>query len=293
MGKLSVLLSVCVATLLAAKAEAHVRLDWQGAAGCPDTAAVTALMHTWLESQGTPPDIADVQIDAEVEQSASGYVLALELRTPSGARQMQMVSASCELFAQVIALQASLLIANAQPLSAADPPRDRKLALRAQGLLTSSPVPAPALGLALAAAYVAAPLRVELTGSYLFARERRYPEHPAVGGSLQAFLLQLRPCAVFELGALGLSGCAGAEAGLVRGKGFGIPITHATQRSWFALVAGAGLHVHVSPRWSFWLGIDLLISLKRPVFYVAELGPLYRPELFGLRGAMGIEMRIP
>lgn len=302
MGKLAgarnVLVAACAAwLLLTARAAADVRLDWQAPDGCPDAATVTSALTKWLETTGTPLEAAEVQIDAQAERSPSGYELALELSTRSGARRMRMFSESCDVFAQVIAVQASLLITSAQ---AEPPPRTAAagtatevwFALRAQGLLASSPLPAPAFGLAIAAAYVALPLKVELAGGYLFARDLRYDAHPDVGGRLQSGFLSLRPCAAVQLARLELSGCAGAEAALIRGQGVGVSGARATVRSWFALVAGADLSVFVTPIWSVWLGVDLLTSLTRPDFYVAQLGALYRPERFGVRGALGIEMRM-
>jgi hypothetical protein len=291
--------------MVAAHASAEVRLDWHAADGCPDAATVTRAMNKWLETTGTPVDRADVQLDAEVESSPSGYELALELRTRSGARRMQMFSETCDVFAQVIAVQASLLITSAeaeppQTAAAPSPPRkaaevgwpERAFALRAQGVVTSSPLPGPAFGLAITGAYVALPLRLELTVGYLFARELRYQAHPEVGGDLQSGLVGLRPCAAARFGWVELSGCVGAEAGLIRGQGIGVSAARATVRSWFAVALGGGLHVLVTPVWSVWLGVDLLTSLNRPVFYVAQLGALYRPERFGVRGTLGIELRI-
>jgi hypothetical protein len=297
MGKLGWVLGVWVAVLVgtfvfASGVSAEVRLDWRAAEGCPDAAAVRSTMHRSFESEGASAALADVQIDAEVERSGSGYALALELRTPSGVRRMRMAAASCDVFSQVVALQAALLITSDGAQQRQPPAAAAAFALRAQGLVVSSPLPAPAFGLGVVGAYVALPLRVELAAGYLFARERRFAEHPEVGGSLQAGSLGLRPCLAAVLGVMELLGCAGAEAGFVRGKGLGVSNARATNRTWLALVAGAGLHVPVSPMWSFWLGADLLVSLTRPVFYVAQLGPLYRSERLGVRGSLGIELRI-
>ena len=303
MGKLAgvrVLWAVALAFwMIAARAAAEVRLDWHAADGCPDAATVTSAMSSWLETTGTPVDRAEVQLDAEVDSSPSGYELVLELRTRSGSRRMRMFSESCDVFAQVIAVQASLLITSGsaeppQTAAAPSPPRRaaERFVLRAQGVVASSPLPGPAFGLAITGAYLMLPLRLELTGGYLFVRGVRYDAHPQVGGELQSGFLSLRPCAAAQLDWIEMSGCVGAEAGLIRGQGIGVSGARGTTRSWFAVALGGGLRVSVTPAWSVWLGADLLVSLNRPVFYVAQLGPLYRPERIGARGSLGIELRI-
>jgi len=303
-GVRDLLVAALALWMIAGRVSAEVRLDWHAAAGCPDAATVTSTMNKWLETTGTPIDRADVQLDAEVESSPSGFELALALQTRSGTRRMQMFAETCDVFAQVIAVQASLLITSAEaepprtaaapspPRKAADGGPERAFALRAQGIVTSSPLPGPAFGLAITGAYVMLPLRLELMGGYLFARELRYNAHPEVGGDLQSGFISLRPCAAARLGWVEMSGCVGAEAGLLRGQGIGVSGARGTVRSWFAVALGGGLNVLVTPVWSVWLGVDLLISLNRPAFYVAQLGPLYRPELFGVRGTLGIELRI-
>jgi len=301
MGKLAGVRDVLVLALalcfMASRAAADVRLDWQAAEGCPDAATVTSAMHKWLDTMGTPVAAADVQLDADVEASAAGYELALELHTRSGSRSMRMFSENCDVFAQVIALQASLLITSdaatlAPQPSAADTRPARAFALRAAGFLSTSPLTGPAFGPTLTAAYVTLPLRLELTLGYVFPRQLRYETHPEVGGDLQSGFLSVRPCAAAQLGRFELSGCAGAEAGLIRGRGVGVSSTRTTVRSWFAVVTGVGLHALVTPVWSVWLGADLLTSLNRPEFYVAQLGALHRPARFGFRAALGIEVRM-
>ena len=303
MRTLDVLLGVGVLLLCAPRAAAEVRLDWQAAEGCPDAATVKSAMNHWLVTTGAPLTAAEVQIAAEVERSTTGYELALELRTRAGARRMRMFSESCEVFSQVIAVQASLLIASDEaepPQAAAVVPEpapksvaaESWLALRAQGLLVSSPLPAPTFGLSIAAAYVMLPLRVELAVGYLFGRALRYDAFPSAGGDLQSGFVSLRPCAALQLWRVELSGCAGAQAALMRGEGVGVSGARTTVRRWFAVVLGAGLHMLLTPTWSVWLGVDLLTSLTRPEFYVAELGLLHRPERLGVQSAVGIEMRV-
>jgi hypothetical protein len=291
----AVMISACV-LVFAAKVRAEIALAWQAPAGCPDAAAVEQTMRKWLESSGTPAGDADVHIDADVAAAPSGYVLALQLRTPSGARRTNMVSATCDVFAQLIALQASLLIADqpAEPMprTAAEAAPTQALALRVHGALASSPLPWPAAGLGVGAAYVALPLRVELGLGYVFPRERRYDTQPEAGGSFQSGFVSLRPCAATRFGRVEVAGCVSAEVGILRGHGFGLSSARGTNRHWFALAAGPALNVHVAPAWSVWLGLDLLWSLVRPEFYVAELGPLYRTEKLGVRAALGIELRI-
>lgn len=308
MGKLAAACKACAVAclvlLFASRASAEVRLDWHAPERCPDAEDVTAAMNQWFNTMGTPAAAADLRIDAEVASTPAGYELALQLQTRSGVRRMRMASGSCDVFAQAIAVQASLLITSeqapqpraAKPAASPQPTQDappvRGFGLRAHGLLGSSPLPGPAWGAGIGGAYVALPFRVELGLGYLFPRELRYPDLPDVGGDLQAGVASLRPCAAMQRGRFELSGCVGAELALIRGKGVGVSGARATVRSWFAVVAGAGVHVFVTPLWSVWLGVDLLASLHRPVFYVAPLGPLHRPEAFGVRGSLGIEMRI-
>ena len=147
-------------------------------------------------------------IEAEVEAGAQGYVLSLLIRTATGSSREQLVAADCALFARLIAIKVALLTAPASTPSEAPPPSAAQgsrtpapprtstgaavqsaWSVRVQALLATTPLPAPAFGLALGAGHRHAALRLEALAGYLLEREQFYAAQPSVEARCRAGLL--------------------------------------------------------------------------------------------------------
>ncbi|HKU39948.1 MAG TPA: hypothetical protein VJR89_17430 [Polyangiales bacterium] len=284
-------------------ARAQTQLEWEAPAGCPDEAAVRAGIERRLATSPERARLAPMRIDALVTREATRYRLELTLQTATGESHELLFAEDCALFARLIALQASL---SAAPLTAASalPPRAHAArqreppnawSVRASGLVATTPLPAPAYGLGLGAALHVLPLRFELSAGYLWPREQRYALRRDVGGALSAWLVGLRACAVGRLAAVELAGCAGLDGAILRGEGRGVDPELVSHRFALAVSGGVFANLPLGRALSVWLGADLPLSLMRPTFQVQNLGlgALYRPPRLGVRGMLGLEVRVP
>jgi hypothetical protein len=96
------------------------------------------------------------------------------------------------------------------------------------------------------------------------------------------------PTANLELAAGG-----GIEAGAALGTGVGITDPRSASAPWVALEAAAGIAWVPSPYVALFLEIESLVPVVRPVFTVAGIGVLYRPEPVGGALRLALELRIP
>lgn len=175
--------------------------------------------------------------------------------------------------------------------------RHRAWSLRAQALVVTTPVPAPAFGAALGAGYRFGLLRLELLGSYLFPRDRSFSPGHEAGGTFQAWSAAARACAVSPWPhaeqAFELAGCAGIEGGLLRGRGFGLSPAKVTDQPFLLASAGLSATVPLGSRLAVRADVEVLFGVVRPDFFVRNLGTLHRVASIGTRGFLGVELRWP
>jgi hypothetical protein len=286
----------CGMLLSPAAARADLQIAWDAPAGCPSESEVAQTVRELSGASAIERQSADVEIEADVSESESGYVMELRMRTASGTRSMRLSSLGCALLARVVGLQTALLLSNESPAErrrTAGSDTGPSVGLRAHAGLATTPLPFPSFVAGIAGSLRLSPLRLEWTLRYVFARELHYEEQPEVGGTLRAWSTSLSPCVGAVWAGCEWSACVALEAGIVRGEGIGLQPSRVTDRLSFAVSAGAALRIPVSTLWSVWIGAAAPWVLTRPAFFVPQLGTLHRPDRIGLRAEAGIELRLP
>jgi hypothetical protein len=194
--------------------------------------------------------------------------------------------------------------ASASPLAAPHPPaiesieraplpraaRARNWSLRMLVGVDAGALPQPTGWAGLAVRRAFGPFSIELGASY-FAPRRRELSGPngLRGGDFDLGLLALGGCYAFASGALEFGPCAGGEAGTVRASGFGVGNPGDGKGLW---LAGTGV---MAARWRVapWLGVaaqaGFAFPLARPVYYLDNVGPVYRSDAVTFRGSGGLE----
>jgi hypothetical protein len=131
--------------------------------------------------------------------------------------------------------------------------------------------------------------RVELGAEAFWAGVARYESLPGVGADLQLFAGAVRGCVTPGEGRWWFPICLGAELGMMRGRGFGVPESAATRGVWGGLALGPALQWRMTRRLSLWLEADAVLTLLRPEFHMRNLPSLYEPPALSGRAVAGFE----
>jgi hypothetical protein len=135
-------------------------------------------------------------------------------------------------------------------------------------------------------------LRVQVDATYATPRTITYLAEPDVGGRLQSVGLGVRACFAPAAGRVVIPLCGGIEGGAVLGSGVGVPDTRSPVGVWIGGLASATALVRVHPRVALMGGAELLVSLRRPAFHVGDRETLFRSQPVGIRGLLGLALRL-
>ena len=155
-------------------------------------------------------------------------------------------------------------------------------------------LPGVAIGGELGGSIAFDPLRIDVALRGLPLVGARFGGSALLGGDIAQIVGLVRargvgvPTANLELAAGG-----GIEAGAALGTGVGITDPRSASAPWVALEAAAGIAWVPSPYVALFLEIEALVPVVRPVFTVAGIGVLYRPESVGGALRLALELRIP
>jgi hypothetical protein len=167
-----------------------------------------------------------------------------------------------------------------------------RVAIGASAVLAVGPLPGVAGGILGTLALLHRRFRVELGTTFLPAKTARFDAQPDAGGELRLVAADLRACPRWQWQSLGLDACAGLEAGVLHGRGFGIDEPATTRQPWLAAMLGPRLS-YAPIRWlAIGLGAELLVPIVRPTFGVDNVGRLHRPLPAGFLGTLGLEGRL-
>lgn len=112
----------------------------------------------------------------------------------------------------------------------------------------------------------------ELEGMFGVPRSARLDRSPDAGADLLGWSVAGRGCGVVPMGPwLALPVCAGVEAGQVRARSVGLENAADAALPWVAALVSTSLRAAVHPRVSVWLMPEILIGIRRPLFYAAEV----------------------
>jgi len=299
-------LCLCVLAERAAAAADALTLEWDGIVGCPDEASVRAALVRALARGPAGGAHAAIAVHAVITRDGAPYALELSLRTASGIGRKRLEALRCESFVDLIELE--LLLA-ATP-SAPEPTSARRqsvarpieargddgstMAVGARLMAGGGVGPTPGLVPELSAAgwLRASALRFELGARYGLPTTARYDSEPAIGGRFDLFAASARACYSLGWTNIELPACAGAELGLIRGRGFGVEPAFGAQRPWAALLVLQAVRWPRAEMLSVWGELGVSASLLQPGFSVRNLGRLFRAEPWALRAAIGAELKI-
>lgn len=150
------------------------------------------------------------------------------------------------------------------------------------------------LGVALAGLGAAGRLRVELLGQYSVEREASSP-NAQVG--IQLGTVAPRFCATFPAGPIEIPLCAGLELGAMRANS-DAPGGGVTNALWLAAHAEPGIRWAFADRLSLWASAQVVVPARYPDFELVDPSDpnndegVYRPEPVGVRGLLGLEVRL-
>lgn len=150
------------------------------------------------------------------------------------------------------------------------------------------------LGIALAGLGAAARLRVELLGQYSLGRDATSP-NARVG--IQLGTVAPRFCATLPAGPLEIPLCAGVEVGAMRADS-DAPAGGTTNAPWLAAHAEPGIRWSFADRLSLWVSAQVVVPVRYPDFELVDpadrtiVEGVYRPEPVGVRGLLGLEVRL-
>ena len=183
--------------------------------------------------------------------------------------------------------------AAAAPLTPAPPARRRPaVALRGGGGAAGGATPAVSGGPVGAVTLVPDPrARIELTGSYWAPRRAHLAGAAGPAADISLVTGGVRGCGVVGRGRFELPLCLGVELGSMRATGVEVTGARRVRSLWLALTPGVAAVYAVRPRFAVWLGLDGLLALARPQFFIEGGGEVHRAGRVGVRGWLALEVR--
>jgi hypothetical protein len=288
-----------------ARADDRFSLSWEAPAECPGKTRVVEAVRAWLDQPHAGPPEHVVRVEATVRPSTDGWELELTLVAPGGSEHQTLVAARCETLVQVVALKVALAAdptavlrslegARAEAALTAEtvPVARAQLAIRAAVGAGLGPLPEASAFASLAASVELSGWRIEIAGAAWLPQSASYPELPSVGASFTLATGSAKGCLLPAMGSVDFPICAGAELGVMRGSGFGVAEAATSSQLWAAAVFGPSMRWALGSSVFLWLGADAVIGVARPMFYVGNLGQLYRPDPAAARIWGGLEVRL-
>jgi hypothetical protein len=320
---------LCAVALLTPRAWAGggVTLTWAAPAGCPTEAEARAAMERLIGRplRGESGKQAEVRIAIASAGERAWKARVTIAGSDDAAPQERLIDGeTCAAAADAAIVAAALAIEPPAPPPPApappppapappppapkpqapaeppEPPADRPAGQTSRLLLRPGmrvlagvdfgSLPAPSPGVEIAALLSFGDNRVELRGAAWMSQETTLSFRPATGATFSLFVGGARYCRTFFRVVLELAGCAGLEAGALRGKGFGVMLPGAATSPWIAPGLGLLGLWSISSRFAISFGAEGLVPAARPSFTLGGLGEIYRPPAFTGRGLLGLQV---
>jgi hypothetical protein len=158
-------------------------------------------------------------------------------------------------------------------------------------------LPGVAPGLALASGLSKSRWRLGLRLSYLPAQLATLAMPAGVGGRIALFAAALEGGLRLRFAALEVPLLAGLESGFLRAQGRRVAEPRTQRPLWLGAYLGSGLSFVWNARYAVGVRCDALVALRRPSFAArSNLGEervFHRPERYGARGYVELEIRLP
>jgi hypothetical protein len=306
-----VLLLLLLSRSVRAGDEPTLRIVWDAPASCPGARALDQRLRTSLGSD--PAELGRLGlVQASVEQELRGYRLTLAVHDAGRVSERVFEAAVCAdlveaaAVAITLALQAPVVSA---PLPAAEsaaphepaPPAARDEAppaepsrapgalrgsLGAAGVLDVGSLPAPALGVGVAAQVALGAWSLGPYGVLLASQRESVRASEQVEFGL--WLAGLRGCYAPLAGALELAGCAAFEAGRFHAQGVALSTARSVQDPWLAPSVGLRGGWRITPGLRLGLALDAIAPLGRKQYAVNVTEYVHAPSALGGRFSLGL-----
>jgi len=261
-----------------------------------------------------PGDLPPIEASISIVSAESGYVATVVLREDGYDDQRVLADPDCAVLAEAATLVVAIALAPGLGMPSVDVPAPETHALALEPELDPTPppvssvhgslwlaahgsygvLPGAAIGVELAGSLAIESLRLDLAIRGLPFVDARFPTAPSLGGNVAELVGLLRARGVgLVVEHLELAAGGGLEAGAILGTGVGISDPRSTAGPWLALEAAAGISWVPWHDVAFFLEIEAIVPVVRPVFSVAGVGVLYRPEPIAGALRVGIEVRTP
>lgn len=283
---------------------------WRAPEGCLDEATTRA------ELRAATSTACSLAADADLQPTATGWRLDLEVRTRRAIQLRTLTASSCRTLADAAIVIVTVACTEEAAPPPDEPPPDEpppdepspdtpppdaprppvppsprvvrplgELGLR--GGLAWSPTLEPAADLGAVLRLRWRRLDLALAAGYTAARRTFEVDAPDLGIAHRLARLALAACPALEWGRGRARGrgavCLGAELGVMLGTGLGTPDNLTRARPWAALDLAPALGWHPHPRLALVLQLDLLAAVVRPTFALEGREPLVRAAPFGVR----------
>lgn len=162
------------------------------------------------------------------------------------------------------------------------------------GTIDGGALPGVGGGLVASAGIIRRKLRLELSASWRAPVRVRSLEDRDVGARVQVIAAGARACrTITPTRALELPLCAGVDAGVLRGRGFGLSPDRTTTLPWIAAIAAAGVSWSATDRLALFVRSELGVPILQQELAIRGLATIDRvAPVFG-RAAAGLEVRFP
>ncbi len=302
-----------------------VSLQWKAPSGCPEEAAVAALLRE------SAADTAPVTAKGTITGGPGTYRLILQIDTKATHGERALEGRDCKALTDSAVVIVRMAMANAAreaasaraaastpvapeagpappppprpPPSGAAPParsdaraaglgeRQVRLAVRAEAALDLGTLPglAPTLGLALGAQVHR--FRVEAYGALSRSQQKQVSE--TVRASFDFAAMGLRGCADVLQGRTRLGVCVGVEGSGILGRASGVARQEELRSGVAAARLDAFLAVGLVPDWlDLRLGVGLAAPTSRESFVIIPFGPVHERGPVALKAWLGPEFRL-
>lgn len=312
----------------AATAQDEERLSYDAPGEvCPTSDAVRARLDELLRAAPAgelPPIVSSIQISAE----GDGYVATIVMREEAYEDRRALADVDCAVLADAavfvvaVALYPGVTREGTAPLVAPDPtvastavadataepprpgsepvtpePTGERVMLGSVWLAVHASygvLPGVAVGGELGGSIAFEHLRIDLAARGLPFVGARFGGSPLLGGDIAQVVGLVRARGVAApVPNLELAAGGGIEAGAALGTGVGISDPRSASAPWVAIEGVLGIAWVPSSFVALFLEIEALVPIVRPVFTVAGIGVLYRPEPVGGALRLALELRIP
>ncbi len=143
-------------------------------------------------------------------------------------------------------------------------------------------LPDPGLEVAIAAGAGLGPLRGWLGGSIMPAQSAAISGSNA-GGRMWVLSGTALAAWALNTGSFEVAPSLGIELTRVAGRGAGVTAPERASIHWTSAIVGGTAHLRVSGSAALGVGVFGLVPLARPSFYLDDLGPVFEPQVAGIR----------